>query len=43
MGYVRLDGGWLEGQYDLLDALSHEMPGEIHDVLMSMAETLPFG
>lgn len=42
MGYVRMDGGWLEGQYDIADALAREMPPEIRDVLMSMATTLPF-
>ena len=43
MGYVRLDGGWLEGQHDVLEALGREMPAEVHDVLMSLATTLPFG
>ena len=42
MGYVRLEGGWLEGQYDVAEALSHEMPQPIREVLMSMASTLPF-
>ncbi|MDP9085739.1 MAG: BLUF domain-containing protein [Pseudomonadota bacterium] len=42
MGYVRVDGGWLEGQYDVADALTREMPYEIRDLLMSMATTLPF-
>ncbi|MEO7786330.1 MAG: BLUF domain-containing protein [Sphingomicrobium sp.] len=42
MGYVRLDGGWLEGQYDVADALARDMPGPIRDGLMSMATTLPF-
>jgi len=42
MGYVRMDGGWLEGQYDVAEALSHEMPPPIRDLLMSMATTLPF-
>ncbi|MEO5640306.1 MAG: BLUF domain-containing protein [Sphingomicrobium sp.] len=42
MGYVRMDGGWLEGQYDIADALGRDMPDEVRDVLMSMATTLPF-
>lgn len=42
MGYVRMDGGWLEGQYDVADALAREMPAEIRELLMSMATTLPF-
>jgi hypothetical protein len=42
MGYVRMDGGWLEGQYDIVDALARDMPGPIRSVLMSMATTLPF-
>ena len=42
MGYVRMDGGWLEGQYDIADALARDMPAPIRDVLMSMATTLPF-
>ncbi len=42
MGYVRMEGGWLEGQYDIAEALSHDMPQPIRDVLMSMASTLPF-
>ncbi len=43
MGYVRLDGGWLEGQYEVLEALARPMPREMHDILVSLAETLPFG
>lgn len=42
MAYVRLDGGWLEGQHDLLEALSREMPEVMHELLMSLATTLPF-
>ena len=42
MGYVRMEGGWLEGQYDIAEALSREMPQPIREVLMSMASTLPF-
>lgn len=42
MGYVRLEGGWLEGQYGIADALSRDMPPPIREVLMSMASTLPF-
>ncbi len=42
MGYVRMEGGWLEGQYDVAEALSREMPQPIREVLMSMASTLPF-
>lgn len=42
MGYVRMDGGWLEGQYGVADALAREIPRLIRDVLMSMATTLPF-
>lgn len=42
MGYVRMDGGWLEGQYDIADALARDMPSEVRAVLMSMATTLPF-
>ena len=42
MGYVRMDGGWLEGQYEVTDALARDMPRPIRDVLMSMATTLPF-
>ena len=42
MGYVRIDGGWLEGQYEVADALARDMPKPIRDVLMSMATTLPF-
>ena len=42
MGYVRMDGGWLEGQYDIADALTRDMPNEIRKLLMSMATTLPF-
>ncbi|MEO6247122.1 MAG: BLUF domain-containing protein [Sphingomicrobium sp.] len=42
MGYVRMDGGWLEGQYDITDALAREMPVEIRGLLTSMATTLPF-
>ena len=35
MGYVQINGGWLEGQYDVADALAREL-------LMSMTNTLPF-
>ena len=42
MGYVQMDGGWLEGQYDIAEALSREIPMPIRDVRMSMASTLPF-
>ena len=42
MGYVRLEGGWLEGQFDIAEALSRDMPPPIRAVLMSMASTLPF-
>ena len=43
MGYMRLDGGWVEGQFDIVEALSREMPAEIHKILMELAQTLPFG
>ena len=43
MGYMRLDGGWVEGQFDIVEALSREMPAEIHDLLMELAQTLPLG
>ena len=42
MGYVRLDGGWLEGQHEILDALSREMPDAVRDILTELATTLPF-
>lgn len=42
MGYLRLDGGWLEGQYDIVEALSRDMPDPMHEILMSLATTLPF-
>ena len=42
MGYVRTDGGWLEGQYGLAEALGQDMPGAIRELLMAMASTLPF-
>lgn len=42
MGYVRLDGGWLEGQHDVVEALSRDMPEAMHEVLLSLATTLPF-
>ena len=43
MGHVRLDGGWLEGQHDVADALAREMPTAMHELLLSLATTLPFG
>lgn len=42
MGYVQINGGWLEGQYDVADALAREMPDSVRKLLMSMANTLPF-
>jgi hypothetical protein len=42
MGYVQINGGWLEGQYDVADALAREMPASVRELLMSMANTLPF-
>lgn len=42
MGYVRTDGGWLEGQYAIAEALGRDMPDPIRELLMSMATTLPF-
>lgn len=42
VGYVKIEGGWLEGQYDVADALARPMPRTIRSLLMSMAETLPF-
>lgn len=43
MGYVHLGLGSLDGQLELAEALSHDMPQEVHDILLSMAATLPFG
>ena len=43
MGYVRLDGGWLEGQFDVIEAMSREMPKRVRDILNALATTLPFG
>lgn len=42
MGYVKLDGGWLEGQYDVIEALSQDMPKRMREILHSLATTLPF-
>lgn len=42
MGYVRLDGGWLQGQYHVIDALSRTMPRPVRQILNSLATTLPF-
>lgn len=42
MGYVQLDGGWLEGQHDIVDALAQPMPRKLHKILTSLANTLPF-
>jgi hypothetical protein len=42
MGYVQINGGWLEGQYDVADALARDMPASVRELLMSMANTLPF-
>lgn len=42
MGYVQINGGWLEGQYDVAEALAREMPASVRELLMSMANTLPF-
>ena len=42
MGYVQINGGWLEGQYDVADAMAREMPASVCELLMSMANTLSF-
>lgn len=42
MGYVKLDGGWLEGQVDVIEALSQDMPKRVREILHSLATTLPF-
>lgn len=42
MGYVKLDGGWLEGQVDVIEALSQDMPKRMRVILHSLATTLPF-
>ena len=42
MGYVKLDGGWLEGQVDVIEALSQDMPKRMREILHSLATTLPF-
>ena len=42
IGYVQINGGWLEGQYDVADALAREMPASVRELLMLMANTLPF-
>lgn len=42
MRYVQINRGWLKGQYDVADALAREMPASVRELLMSMANTLPF-
>ena len=32
----------VEGQYDVANALAREMPASVRELLMSMANTLPF-
>lgn len=43
MGFVSLHSGRVEGQRDVVEALARPMPAAIHDLLLSLATTLPFG